>query len=47
MTAEEFLERVSSREIAEWRAYYRLEAEDAEERENGQQVWRPPGEVGH
>lgn len=35
MTAAELLERISSREVAEWRAFYRLEAEDREAERNG------------
>ena len=30
MPVEEMLARLSSREIAEWRAYYRIKAEDRE-----------------
>lgn len=35
MTVAELLERISSHEVTEWRAFYRLEAEDREAERNG------------
>lgn len=35
MTAAELMERISSGEVAEWRAFYRLQAEDDEAAREG------------
>lgn len=44
MTLAEMLERMSSREVAEWRAFYRLQAEDEEAERTGRRdpLTRPP-----
>ena len=43
MTVAEMLKRISSAELAEWMAYYKVKAEEEEERRNAdKKVWKPP-----
>jgi hypothetical protein len=43
MPVAEMLKRMSSAEITEWMALYKVRAEEAEARKNGgQNVWKPP-----
>ena len=42
-SATEFLRRVTSREITEWRAFFRIEAEDWEERRQEQELENKAG----
>lgn len=42
MTVSELLNRMSSREIAEWRAYYRIEYEDEQKRIENRKRTMPP-----
>lgn len=42
MPVGEMLERITSAELTEWMAYYRVKAQEEDESRGGPQVWKPP-----